>query len=222
MKNCNIKDCPNPFHAKGMCRRHYSQTWGLNHRKERIPKDLNEFVVEGNICKIFLYDQKSEKIAETIIDVEDFEKCKGHKWGLSKGYVRNRFIGSLAGFLLNVKTTYKIVVDHKNGNSLDNKKSNLQVISNQQNKMKQKPQRNNTSGHRGVTWDRNCGKWYSQIGHNGKANYIGSFLTKAEAAFAYNEKAKELFGEFAILNNIRQRGNINDNCDEGIERGILR
>lgn len=46
-------------------------------------------------------------------------------------------------------------------------------------------------------------KWYSRITKEGKDYYLGIFTTKEEAALAYNEKAKELFGEFACLNIIK-------------------
>ena len=58
--------------------------------------------------------------------------------------------------------------------------------------------KNNTSGFKGVSLKNN--KWYSSIGYNNKKNFIGLFNNKIDAAEAYNQKAIELFGEFANLN----------------------
>ena len=66
--------------------------------------------------------------------------------------------------------------------------------------MKMRLSKNNTSGYRGVS--RRGRRWLSRIIYNRQHFSLGCFNTKEEAALAYNEKAKELFGEFAVLNKI--------------------
>ena len=206
IKKCKVKDCLNKYYAKGLCGKHYQQMLKFGFIQKRTKADLNEFIIEGDICRIFLYNNKSEKILETIIDVEDWDRCKPYKWyglkdNLGNYYVRSEKVGWLAPFILKIKTNNKIVVDHIDNNTLDNRKKNLQKITHQENCIKKRKSINNISGHRGVHCTNNK-KWHSQISFNGKRYYLGIFSTKEEAALVYNEKAKELFGKFAVLNKI--------------------
>ena len=209
VKICLVKDCERKHYAKGYCSKHYWHIWYFGYIKERTILHSNEFVVDGDICFISLYNGKSEKIAEAVIDAEDYEKCKPYKWCGDKNkngniYVVNKVVGTLAPFIINFKSTTKMVVDHKDGNTLDNRKQNLQIITNQQNIWKQKKQKCNTSGYRGVFWNSWHHKWMTSIRYNGKSQHLGYFFNKGEAAYAYNEKAMELFGEFAVLNKVFQ------------------
>jgi hypothetical protein len=168
----------------------------------------NKFVVEGDICIISLFGRRKNKIAETIIDVEDYEKCKFYKWCGFKdrdGNIRviNSKAGYLSNFVMDFKPTRFICTDHIDGNTLNNRrKTNLQICTMQQNLMKSKLYKNNSSGYRGVCWDKTHNKWVANVQYNYKSIRIGSFFKKEEAALAYNVKAIELFGEFAILNDV--------------------
>lgn len=88
-------------------------------------------------------------------------------------------------------------VDHVNGNGLDNTRFNLRLANRQQNGQNRQRNSNNTSGYKGVTFQKKTGRWFSRIGINGETIYLGSFDTPELAYEAYCEKAKELFGEFA-------------------------
>ena len=92
------------------------------------------------------------------------------------------------------------VIDHINGNALDCRRENLQSCTHQQNIMKQRKSVVSASQYKGVMPFR--GKWRSRITINKKTLHIGVYNTEAEAATAYNQKAKELFGEFANLNKV--------------------
>jgi hypothetical protein len=91
-------------------------------------------------------------------------------------------------------------VDHINGDGLDNRKSNLQVITHAENIRKSKMPVNNKSGFRGVSWHKGDDRWQAIIEVNNIKKYIGSFKSKIEAALAYNEAATKYFGKFANLN----------------------
>lgn len=91
------------------------------------------------------------------------------------------------------------MIDHINGDKLDNRKQNLRICTHQQNMQNSRP-RKGTSPYKGVSWHNTRKEWRAQIYHNGKKMHLGSFATDVEAARAYNKKARELFGEFAYIN----------------------
>lgn len=86
-------------------------------------------------------------------------------------------------------------VDHKNGNTLDDTRSNLRLATHAQNMRNSKRRKNNSSGYKGVNFFR--GKWRAQIQHEKKNITIGMFDTPEQAHEAYCAKALELQGEFA-------------------------
>ena len=98
-------------------------------------------------------------------------------------------------------------VDHVNGNPLDNRKENLRVCTMSQNLANQKLRKDSTSGFKGVSKNQSkTNPWRAYInrkdGKKTKQYHLGLFKTPEEAARAYNEKAKELFGDFAKLNKV--------------------
>ena len=90
------------------------------------------------------------------------------------------------------------IVDHINHNGLDNRRPNLRLATRSQNAANLGPYANNTSGYKGVDFNR--GKWRARIREGGVRYFLGYFETAEDAARAYDTKAHELFGEFASLN----------------------
>lgn len=90
-------------------------------------------------------------------------------------------------------------VDHINGDKSDNRISNLREATASENLCNRGRQRNNTSGHKGVSWHRQNRKWKATISVSGRNRYLGSFDTKEEAAQAYNRAALHFHGKFAML-----------------------
>lgn len=91
-------------------------------------------------------------------------------------------------------------VDHINGDRLDNRKENLRRCTNQQNQWNTKNHKRNTSGFKGVSWNRVDKKWQVYLRTKEKVHFCGQFTDKIEAAKAYDKKAKEIHGEFARVN----------------------
>lgn len=102
-------------------------------------------------------------------------------------------------------TDPKIIVDHINGDGLDNRKANLRICTpteNMANRNQQARERSGYSKFRGVTWHKGCRKWQVQITSGGKSHHVGLFGSEVDAAIAYNMAAIQLFGEFARLNEV--------------------
>lgn len=115
----------------------------------------------------------------------------------NKSYLAHRLV-----FLYMTGSWPKNDVDHMNQIKNDNRWCNLRECTVSQNLANSKIPKNNTSGFKGVTWYKRDKKWKAQIMFRGKHINIGRYKEKNAAAMAYNDKALELFGEFAFLNEI--------------------
>jgi len=91
------------------------------------------------------------------------------------------------------------VIDHINGNGLDNRKANLRPATVAQNAWNSK-KRNPRSGYKGVCFDKDKGLWRAAIVCNRKRIHLGYFKDKTTAAKAYDKAAKKYHGQFASLN----------------------
>lgn len=97
--------------------------------------------------------------------------------------------------------------DHVNGNGLDNRRENLRPATQSQNLANSRMhlthgKRPKSSKYRGVCWARDKGKWIANISKDGRVVHIGHFEDETEAARAFDQAARELHGEFAVLNGI--------------------
>lgn len=93
-------------------------------------------------------------------------------------------------------------IDHVDGNGLNNAITNLRLCTKTQNMGNRKPNKNNTSGYKGVSWDKRKKKFRAQIRQSGKCKFLGYFDTIEQAAEAYNQAAVVYFGSFANLNHL--------------------
>lgn len=91
-------------------------------------------------------------------------------------------------------------VDHKNHDSLNNQRHNLRPCSHAENIHNSKVQKNNTSGFKGVGWDKTRNKWMAYIKVNMRRKTLGRFEDVRVAASVYDVAAVENFGEFACTN----------------------
>jgi len=91
------------------------------------------------------------------------------------------------------------VVDHIDGNTLNNQRSNLRITDRHGNGCNCGMRKNNSSGFKGVSQNA-AGRWIAQITVKREFHWIGSYATKEEAAAAYDAAASILHGEFARTN----------------------
>lgn len=148
-----------------------------------------------------------------IVDDVDFDQVEAFSWHhfASKWntYARRKVLAEgekqRFQFLHSYLTGWKLV-DHINGNGLDNRRANLRPATqaeNMRNREKQRFVRGDvrpTSRYKGVSLRRTSGRWYAYINGGGKARYLGSFVDETDAARAYDRAALEEYGEFALLN----------------------
>lgn len=87
--------------------------------------------------------------------------------------------------------------DHKDLNTLNNRRVNLRIATKRGNSTNRERQSNNTSGYKGVTYCTYTGRWRTQVYHNGKRIDLGRFDTPELAYEAYCKAATDYYGEFA-------------------------
>ena len=93
-----------------------------------------------------------------------------------------------------------LVVDHINGNGLDNRKANLRLCTPAQNACNVRPRPGETSKYKGVAFIKRERRWQVRISFRNKRKWIGYFDTEIDAARAYDQAARRLHKEFASLN----------------------
>ena len=142
MRICSVEGCNNNKHlTRGYCDRHYRQIRIYGEILERTSFDSNEIVIYEDYAEIVLYGRNNKEKGRAIIDVDDVEKVSQYKWHLTKnGYIAttiNRKRVKLHRFIMNVwknECDYNSnVIDHINRNPLDNRKSNLRIVSQKEN-----------------------------------------------------------------------------------------
>lgn len=198
MKKCSIcesstKVCNTEIGL--LCGKHYLQYKRYGEILGRTKYDPNEIKVERDYAVIVLYNHNSEPIAETFIDVEDVDKVKDCKWCLDKNnYVKNSRQEYLHRVIM---TDTTLLIDHINGNTLDNRKSNLRVCSNSDNlKNRVRLPKNNTSGIVGVRFRKDRNMWYAELKADGIVHRLGSYPTKEEAIEARLKGELKYFGKY--------------------------
>ena len=95
------------------------------------------------------------------------------------------------------------LVDHRNGNTLDNRRENLRSCNAEESARNRGVRKDSTTGFKGVSPATGDKKGYrARVYHLGKRYELGVFKTPEDAALAYNRAASRLFGEFARLNEV--------------------
>lgn len=151
-----------------------------------------------------------------IIDTEDYDKVKDYTWRLRKSQTKSanvyyaqsvskeNYKRMVDMHRLLLDTAKGQMVDHINGNGLDNRRKNLRTATNAENQYNARIRVDNPHGYKGVYYQERCPNkpWYIKIQANKGETKMskGNFSTKEEAAEAYDRLAISLHGKFARLN----------------------
>lgn len=140
-----------------------------------------------------------------LVDDEDYEWLMQWKWCYSEGYAVR---GSTHGLVFMHRAVLEAhrsnrqgkLTDHRNRNSLDNRRSNLRPATHLQSVRNTGPRAGGSSRYKGVTFDKASGKWAARIFFKGRKVSLGRFTSETDAARAYDKAARRYFGAFAYLN----------------------
>lgn len=169
------------------------------------------------VCSAVIFMKKIQlsKGCEALVDDEDYEvlnkfkwhAATGHRTMYAKGIVtmdKYRVLVTMHRFVMNAYDS-DMVVDHIDGNGLNNQRSNLRLATVSQNNANRRKKLVTTSVYKGVHKSISKGRVYWQaICKKGGKRYVRTCKTEEEAAMVYNQIATELHGEFAKLNIISQ------------------
>ena len=167
----------------------------------RIKRQNDSITTENGICLLPL---RLNKFAQ--FDSEDLELVRQSLWRLQVTKYPEKFY-VVSGAHPRIILLHRVLteapknkyIDHANGDGLDNSRKNIRVCTPSQNGMNREGY--GSSSFKGV-YKSNGGKdrWKASIQHKNKQYHLGCFGSKEAAALAYDERAKELFGKFALLN----------------------
>lgn len=172
----------------------------------QFQKKYNEYDLSGDygIC----FTTKNEPI---LFDLEDYDKIKDYCWYIDPdGYARTnvtlengkRTMWMMHSLITNTIDNPLHMADHIHGNNtrLDNRKSNLRVATKSQNNINQKIRKDNSSGYKGINWDKQHNKWVVRIQTNNKRVFIGRYKSLDDAIAARQKAEDKYHGEWSYDN----------------------
>lgn len=180
----------------GCLKREHGVQLGLSNRNSKT----NKYEFDGKVGKCYFSNNDSC----FLFDTEDYDKIKDYTWYSADNRVE-------AYYCINESRVYKVyvarlvmncpedlIVQHKNNDSLDNRKCNLQICSRAQMIRQQLTPKNNTTGYKGIQKSRQLkdGSYHYKalIKVNGKTHYLGTYKTFDEAYAVRIKAEKEYFG----------------------------
>lgn len=155
----------------------------------------NDYRIEGDTTYL-----KMKNNYECIIDTEDLEKIKIYNWNYNNTYYviatkRKTYIA-----IHRLIMDFPKEIDHINGNKFDNRKCNLRIVTRQQNIFNSIKRKNNRSGFKGISFDKESGKYKVVITISGKRHDFGRYKTPEEAGEVYKKASLKLHKEYSVFN----------------------
>ena len=163
----------------------------------------NKYIIKENYVIGFTTNTNKE----FYFDLEDFDKVKQCSWSENdKHYIITYTIHRkkpipLHRYILGVHEQSIPIIDHKNNNRMDNRKTNLRFATQQTNQINRKANKNSSTQIKGVQFNKKTNKYIAVIMINNKNIWLGSFKDKEDAKKAREEAELKYFGEFAYKEN---------------------
>lgn len=159
-------------------------------------RSLNDYIINDDICVGYTSDGE-----EFYFDKEDYDLIKNYTWSINdQGYVITVPFGKPIRMHILIMNRLDANddkdIDHINHNRKDNRKENLRIVEHFQNITYCKTYSNNTSGRKGVYWDKSRNKWMACITYNNKTYYLGRYDSFEEAVSVREKAEKEIHKEF--------------------------
>lgn len=200
-----------------LCGKHYAQYQKNREFIDDFPRsnhDRNDYEITDEGVWINCYNRQNKFTDKFLIDLDDLERVKDHKWRCWK---KRFFTGnfkpiSIHTFLLNPKEGQ--VIDHINGNPADNRRCNLRITTQDKNCINKDLQSNNTSGVAGVSWDKARNRWAPEIAIKRKRCHLGRYQKFEDAVYARYIAELVIFDDFRSFRNDDKILNIIDNCNK--------
>lgn len=171
-----------------------------NPSKYYIRKTNKYYVDDLNIAHIKMSNTNNEMLC----DAECVEELLKYYWSEHRGYARSninkkhiyahRIIMKVGNFKTNEQ------IDHINGNTLDNRKSNLRIVTSRQNGLNSSIRKDNTSTVTGVSWIKKQKKWLARVYDNGKEIRLGYFDEFEDAVKARKIAENNYYGKYSYDN----------------------
>ena len=166
-----------------------------------MSKEIRQIIVEGSIAYVPLTQG-----LVAVIDAEHAHLVEGENWFACRN--RNAFYacrnsptkggkrGRIYMHRVLLEAPDGLYADHIDGDGLNNRSRNLRLATLTENSRNRRTCSANTSGFKGVRWDKRKAKWLSRIWAEGKRAHLGYFDTPEEAHAAYCAASEEYHGEF--------------------------
>lgn len=154
----------------------------------------------------FLFSMRRIKLTQgfwATVDDEDFNRLCRFRWHIRSGYASRSTGANTFRFMHHdiVAPRHRMVVDHKNGNRLDNRRSNLRVCTPSENNANQVKRQGTSSRFKGVYWEAERGLWVTKVMNRQRHRVtIGRFKNEDVAGMAYDLWMLDMFGSFAQPN----------------------
>lgn len=188
--------------GKPYCKKHYMQMYHHGHILERTIYDDNEWIMHDDYAECITYDKFFKQNGSVKFDLEDVPKLKDKKiyvrkqgtreYAMISEHLHKYFAHRYVMGLKDEKFSIDKVIDHINGDGLDNRKSNLRICT-QRDNMKNIRKKGKIVG---VNFDDRQGKYNVKLMNEYSTLNLGLYDTFEEAVLARISKEKEVCGEY--------------------------
>ncbi|MED4883055.1 HNH endonuclease [Bacillus smithii] len=216
---CCLEGCYSKSYSHPLCPKHYKDDNDYTEYLESIRKPLNTYKLINNEYKLINNEYYEVTVPNSndifLIDKEDINFAKKYNWRASHPNEKYTYLiakinykhikyhieimkDKIKEYRKNINYNKRIIIDHINGNTKDNRKENLRIRTQSENNMNKEIQKNNTTNIVGVSWNKKDKMWNAYISVKGKRITLGSFYYLRNAVKARIEAENKYFGEHAF------------------------